>query len=50
MKCYEAEFVYDRVTNGFNAMPAWKSQISKYERMAVSAYIVSKRFPSQCKR
>lgn len=49
-KCYEPEFVYDRVTNGFNAMPSWKSQIPKYDRMAVSAYVVSKRFPSSCKR
>ena len=34
-KCYEADFIYDRVTNGFQAMPAWKSQIEKYDRMAV---------------
>lgn len=49
-KCYEPEFIYDRVTNGFQGMPAWKSQIPKYQRMAVSAYIVSKRFPSNCVR
>ena len=49
-KCYTPEFVYDRVTNGFQAMPSWKSQFDKYQRMSVAAYIVSKRFPSTCVR
>jgi cytochrome c5 len=49
-KCYEPEFVYDRVTNGFQAMPPWRQHFDKYERMAVAAYIVSKRFPSTCER
>lgn len=38
------EFVWDRVTNGFRKMPAWKDVYSEEERMGVVAYILSKSF------
>lgn len=41
---YKPDFVYRRVTNGFRKMPAWKDVYSKKERMAVVAFIMSKRF------
>jgi mono/diheme cytochrome c family protein len=41
---YKPAFVYDRVTNGFEKMPAWKEIYSKKERMAVVAYILSEDF------
>jgi mono/diheme cytochrome c family protein len=37
----DPEFIYDRVTNGFGKMPAWKDVFSIKERMAVTAYIKS---------
>jgi mono/diheme cytochrome c family protein len=41
---YTPEFVYDRTTNGFRGMPAFKEQFSEKERQAVTAYIMSKGF------
>ena len=41
---YKPDFVYDRVTNGFRKMPAWKEVYSQEERMNVVAYILSKKF------
>ena len=41
---YTAEFVYDRVTNGFQGMPSWKHEFSEDQRKAVVAYILSKDF------
>ena len=41
---YTADFVFDRVTNGFRKMPAWKDVYTLDERMAVTAYIMSKEF------
>jgi len=41
---YTPEFVYDRVTNGFRGMPAFKEQFSEKERQAVTAFIMSKGF------
>lgn len=41
---YTPEFVFDRVTNGFQAMPSWKHEFSEEERKAVVAYILSKDF------
>ncbi len=41
---YKPGFVYDRVTNGFRKMPAWKEIYSDEERMAVVAYILSRKF------
>jgi mono/diheme cytochrome c family protein len=43
-KKYKPSFVYKRVTKGFRAMPSWKSQLSQEERMAVTAFIMHKRF------
>jgi mono/diheme cytochrome c family protein len=40
----DAEFIYERVTNGFGKMPAWKDVFSLKERMAVTAYIKSGEF------
>lgn len=41
---YKPNFVYDRVTNGFRKMPAWKEVYDREERMAIVAYILSKKF------
>lgn len=38
------DFVWDRVTNGFRKMPAWKDVYSEEERMGVVAYILSDSF------
>jgi mono/diheme cytochrome c family protein len=40
----DPDFIYDRVTNGFRKMPAWKDVFSEKERMAVAAYIKSAEF------
>jgi mono/diheme cytochrome c family protein len=37
-------FVWDRVTNGFRKMPAWKDKFTAEERMGVVAYILSRSF------
>lgn len=37
-------FVWDRVTNGFRKMPAWKDKFTAEERMGVVAFILSKSF------
>lgn len=41
---YTPEFVYDRVKNGFQAMPSWKQEFSEDELRAVVAYVLSKEF------
>ena len=41
---YKADFVFDRITNGFLKMPAWKDVYTKEERMALVAYILSDDF------
>jgi mono/diheme cytochrome c family protein len=41
---YTPEFVFDRVTRGFQGMPSWKHEFSEEERMAVVAYIMSEDF------
>jgi len=41
---YDPEFIYDRVTNGFGKMPAWKSVFSDEQRKGVVAYIKSDDF------
>lgn len=41
---YKPAFVYKRVTDGFRKMPAWKDVYSDDERMAVVAYILSRKF------
>jgi len=40
----KADFIFDRVTNGFGKMPAWKAVFSLEQRMAVVAYIKSDDF------
>jgi len=41
---YKPEFVFDRITNGFKKMPAWKTVFTLDERMHLVAYIMSDRF------
>lgn len=41
---YTPDFVFDRLTNGFRKMPAWKSHFSLEERMAIVSYILSDKF------
>jgi cytochrome c2 len=41
---YKPDFVFDRVTNGFRKMPAWKDVYSLDERVAIVAYVKSKKF------
>ena len=43
-KKYTPEFVFDRVTNGYKNMPAWKDVFTKEERMDVVAWILSDDF------
>ena len=41
---YKPAFVFDRITNGFQKMPAWIDIYSKQERMALVAFILSDDF------
>jgi len=41
---YKPDFVFDRVTNGFRKMPAWKDVFSLEERIAIVAYVKSRKF------
>ena len=41
---YNADFVWDRVSNGFRKMPAWKEVYTKEERMQIVAFIMGKTF------
>ncbi len=41
---YTPDFVFDRVTNGFRKMPAWKAVFSREQRMSVVAYVLSSKF------
>ena len=41
---YKPSFVYRRITKGFRKMPAWNEVYDKDERMAVVAYVMSKKF------
>jgi mono/diheme cytochrome c family protein len=41
---YTADFVFDRVTNGFRKMPPWKEVYSREQRMSVVVYILSSEF------
>jgi mono/diheme cytochrome c family protein len=43
-KKYTPEFVFDRVTNGYKKMPAWKDVFTKDERMDVVAWVLSDHF------
>lgn len=41
---YTPDFVYDRLTNGFRKMPAWKTVFSQDQRKSIVAYIMSDDF------
>lgn len=41
---YTPDFVFDRITNGFRKMPAWKSVFTLEERSGLVAYILSDKF------
>lgn len=41
---YTPAFVYDRVTYGFRKMPPWEDAYSEEERIAVVAWVMSRRF------
>ena len=41
---YQPDFVYDRVTNGFRKMPAWREIFNEQQRVGVTVYIMSDTF------
>lgn len=41
---YTPEFVFDRLTNGFRKMPAWKTVFSLDDRKAIVSYVLSNSF------
>jgi len=41
---YRPDFVYDRVTNGFRKMPAWRDIFDERQRVGVTVYIMSDTF------
>lgn len=41
---YQPDFVYDRVTNGFRKMPAWRDVFTQSQRVGVTVYIMSPEF------
>ena len=41
---YKPEFVWDRVHNGFRAMPPWKEAYAPEQVVAVVAYVLSDEF------
>ena len=41
---YQPNFVYDRVTNGFRKMPAWRDIFNERQRVGVTVYIMSSEF------
>ncbi|HET6467362.1 MAG TPA: cytochrome c [Geminicoccaceae bacterium] len=43
-RTYTPDFVYQRVTKGFRGMPPWEDVYDEHERMAVVAYVMSRRF------
>ncbi len=43
-KRYKPSFVYKRITKGFRKMPAWEEVYDLDERMAIVAYVMSKKF------
>jgi cytochrome c5 len=43
-KRYTANFVYDRITNGFRKMPSWKDVYDEEERMDIVAWVKSRHF------
>jgi mono/diheme cytochrome c family protein len=43
-RTYKPEFVWDRVHNGFRAMPGWKDVYKPEEVLALVAYVLSDEF------
>jgi mono/diheme cytochrome c family protein len=43
---YTPDFVYDRVANGFQGMPAWRHEFSVDQLKSVVAYVMSREFPN----
>ncbi len=41
---YQPDWVYDRVTNGFRKMPAWRDIFTQRQRESVTVYIMSEEF------
>ena len=41
---YKPSFVYRSITKGFRKMPAWNEIYDKDERLAVVAYVMSKKY------
>ncbi len=41
---YKPDFVYSRITKGFRGMPPWNKKYNKKQRMAITAWIMSKGF------
>lgn len=41
---YTPDFVFARITNGFRKMPPWKAVFTLEERMALVAWVKSRRF------
>jgi len=41
---YTPEFTFNRVTNGFRKMPAWKTVFTLEQRMNIVAYVLSDKF------
>jgi mono/diheme cytochrome c family protein len=41
---YKPEFIFDRITNGFRAMPPLQAEFSAEERKAIVAYVLSRNF------
>lgn len=41
---YQPDFVFDRLTNGFRKMPAWKTVFTLEERKNIVAYVLSRKF------
>jgi mono/diheme cytochrome c family protein len=46
VKKLSPEDIYLRVTYGYGRMPAWGDVITDHERMAITAYAKSPRFPN----
>jgi len=41
---YKSDFVFDRISNGFRKMPAWKEVFNEQERWAIVSYVMSRGF------
>jgi len=41
---YTPEFIFDRVTHGYKAMPSWSHEFSTKELQGVTAYVLSRDF------